>query len=502
MSNGLPVEVIGPDGTVIRPGGWEGGLRGRGRLALFGLVVALLLAAAGFGVSRLFTAASGAQSPEATVREFLTAIEQGDLAGAAATLRPIEAETLVQPAMQVVDELQRLGLVDPAADPSADGAGSGLSFAGVELSTDQVSDRVAFVALEGEVAGPPGGLAPGPLLELLPLPDIVRGSSEAITLPPGAGLAVVAEDGQSYVSLWYTVAELSRREAGMGPPGAPVLERRPSTTPEEVGHALLDSVASEDLAAALALLDPVEAAAAYDYSGLYMDVVGASEGPSGDEGLSFDEATVTAEVDGDLARVTLALTGLDVALHLPPGLPGLGDGGLPSEVSVEIVAVERDDGWYLSPGRSATGLALDALAGLESHDIAGLIAALFGFGPPVESGWAEFVPTDDPAALAMREKLPLDLPGVVTLGHFDDAFRRSGDLSVTRVYALQIGFADATIAETEAPDGEPVVERFGEDVIIVGQRGGMQITVSVFGLDDADTEAVATTLYHAIADRV
>ena len=520
MSNGLPVEVIGPDGTVLRPGGWEGGLRGRRRLALFALVGGLVVAAVVFGVSRLFTAAGGAQSPDGTVRELLDAIEGGDLDGVASTLRPVEAETLVAPALEILSELQRLGMVDADTDASAVGespSGSGVSFAGVELTTEPVSDRVAFVALQGEVTVPPGGLAPGPLLDLLPLPDVASGSLEPVILPPGTGLAVVAEDGESYVSLWYTVAELARREAGMEPPGAPVLSARPSETPEAVGEALLDAVAAADAEGALAILDPVEAAAVYDYSGIYLDTLGASEGAPGDEGLSFDGVTVTSHVDGGLARVTLELTGVDAALHLPPGLPASATGELPSDVTVEIVAVERDDGWYLSPSRSATGLALDVLTELEREDLVDLLASMFGFGqpatempagsgeaaapPPVDVGPAEFVPIDDPAALALREKLPLDLPAVVTLGHFDDALRRSGDLSVTRVYALEVGFADATITETDAPDGAAVVERFGEDVIVVGRQGGLQITVSVFGLDDADTEAVASTLYKTIAAR-
>jgi hypothetical protein len=394
-----------------------------------------------------------------------------------------------------------------------------VSFGGVELSTEQINDRVAFVGLDGEVTGPSGGLPLGPLGELLPLPGGARGPSEAISLPPDAGLAVVVEDGRSYVSLWYTVAEMARRSSGLGPPPAPLLAPRPSDTPDGVGAALLDAVATDDVEAALALVDPVEGAAVYDYSGLYLPTLGTPGTAPADEDFSFDDATVTAEVDGELARVTLALTGVDAALQLPPGLAGAGTGAVPSDVSIDIIAVEREDGWYLSPGRSVTDALLGFLAGLDDEDLEGLLASLLGLdlpfaGPstelptadslepaPVEAGPAEFVPIDAPEALALREKLPLDVPGVQTLGHFDDAFRRAGDLSVTRVYGLAIGFADATITETEAPDGEPIVERFGDDVVIVGQRGGLEITVSVFGLADADAETVASSLYQAIADR-
>jgi hypothetical protein len=433
----------------------------------------------------------------------------------------------VEPALALVGELRRLGLVDvdPSADASA-GAGepaSGISFAGVELSTEQVSDRVAFVGLEGEVAGSPGELLPVPLLDLVPLPGGAS-SSGPTALPPGSGLAVVVEDGESYVSLWYTVAELARRGEGHGPPGPPLLAPQPSESPEEVGQALIDAVATADAEGALGLLDPVEAAAVYDYSSLFPDVLAASGGEAtGDEGLSFDDATVTAEVDGGLAQVTLALTGFEVALQLPPGVPGLEAGELPSEVTVEVVAVEREDGWYLSPTRSVSGVALDVLAGLDGDDLGALLGPLLGpllgldspapateglsepaqdAPPSDEAGWAEFVPVDDPAVVALRQMLPLDVPTVDTLGHFDDAFRRSGDLTVTRVYGLAIGFADATVTETDEPDGEPVVERFGEDVVIVGRRGGLQITVSVFGLVDTDNEAIASTLYRTIADQL
>ena len=119
------------------------------------LVAVLVLALGGgatwWALSRSDSVASGAATPEDAVTELLSALDDGDLLGAANTLAPSEASILADQLTQSFDEYKRLGLLDQNADPS--------SFSGFELvaenltfdsqSAERVNDHVTITKLTG-----------------------------------------------------------------------------------------------------------------------------------------------------------------------------------------------------------------------------------------------------------------------------------------------------------------------------------------------------------------
>jgi hypothetical protein len=262
-----------------------------GRLGVGGLVAALAVGALFASRSALQGPAGPASSAEA-VTQFFAALDNDDLVGLAEVVHPRERESIAQPLFDMVDHGKRLEVV------SADTDMSQLNFIdfqvdGLTYSVEQTGPRLHYVTTTGGTVTVPDDPAfpAGPLLDRFDIDgaEIDGGVTTTDLGDQPMRMAVIEDDGSWYVSLWYSAAERARRDAGMAFPGV-------GTGPDPVGSATPDGVMEDLMAAAfdldadrvLTLLDPVEAAALYDYSPMFM----------ADVQTSLDEVRTQAAVGG------------------------------------------------------------------------------------------------------------------------------------------------------------------------------------------------------------
>ena len=251
---------------------------GRKRLVLaigvLGVLTAGIFAALAIGGSS--TTAGGADSPEEAYQQLLQAISDEDLLGAAELVLPSERETLVQPLFDLVGELQRLEVLDPALDLSAV-SGVDFDFDGVLFETTMLTEDLATLRLVGgrtTTVVEPNAFPFGPLvLDRLPegtIPDDFRTTSESIS-PSDDGLVAIRQNGKWYVSLWYSVAEAARLDAGLPLPDPDdAIVARGGGSPEAAVEEMIRAGIDLDVRRVLELLPPGEAAALHDYAPLFL----------------------------------------------------------------------------------------------------------------------------------------------------------------------------------------------------------------------------------------
>lgn len=282
--------------------------RGPKNLGRFGLAAALVVTAGvgGLAVNSALSDPAGAETPGEAFEAFFVAVDNEDLAGALELLPPGERESLVEPTAAVFRQLARLELFDESADTNSLG-GFDLTVEGVSYSVEQLDPRLAWVTTTG------GTITAGDVdIEQLPLGSAVRDwiddaeansgvesfdqsveSAEGDVADLGAdpfSLAIVEEDGSWYVSVMYTMAESVRQDSGDAFPGlgngpAPV----GGETPGEAMRGMAEAAIDLDMAGVISYLDPIEMAALYDYSPLFLDDVDA----------------MAAEVRAEMGTITL-----------------------------------------------------------------------------------------------------------------------------------------------------------------------------------------------------
>ncbi|MFW2382014.1 MAG: hypothetical protein ACN4GZ_09665 [Acidimicrobiales bacterium] len=245
-----------------------------GRLAVGGLVAALAVGGL-FATRAALTEPAGPASSEEAVTEFFAALDNDDFVGLAEVIHPAERESLAQPVFDMVDHAKRLEVVSASTDLTQS---SFIDFQveGVTFSVESTSPKLHYVTTTGGTISAPENptLPTGPLFDRFDI-DVMDSGGGTVTADLGIEpmqMAVIEEDGSWYVSIWYSVAESARREAGLAFPGV-------GTGPAPVGSATPDGVMEDMMAAifdldadrVLTLLDPEEAAALYDYSPLFMN---------------------------------------------------------------------------------------------------------------------------------------------------------------------------------------------------------------------------------------
>lgn len=302
----------------------------------------------------------GSETPEAAVAEMFAALSNEDFVTVATLIEPGERRSLVEPTFEIIEELQRLNvLADDLDTGSVDGID--LEYNDVEFRTNRVADDLYQVFIEGgetvssfDVAELPLGdlirdrLSPEELSET----GIERGLIESSDVP----IAVVERDGRWYWSLWYTVGEAARQADGRAfPSGRTTLLPSGTDNPEDVMRVMFERAFEFDLSGLVALMDPEETAALYDYSPLFLTDAQSEavdlRSQLRNEGYQWqlDSIESDAEVDGDDARLSIrsmaaSLSGpnVDVAVSLIAdgstgsfGLSGTADGES-VDVSVEL----------------------------------------------------------------------------------------------------------------------------------------------------------------------
>ncbi len=387
-----------------------------------GLVAAALAIAGGgaFAVTRALAEPVGAQTPEEAVVQLFEAVENDDLVGLTESMLPSEREAIIDPMIDLFSELDRLELLDGDFDLEArtDEAGSdGLDFSvrGLDFTTTAIGDGVVnarlnagIVTVRGDVSDLPFGDRADSELGSEALSKSIDQEILDFSAEEDARFTLVEEDGTWYVSLWYSVAEAARADAGEPAPnfGAGVTPAG-GDSPEAAVRLMMERAVDLDAGGVIASLDPSEFRALYDYAPLFLDdadagaaearQAAASEGiswsldrldlSSGDlrgrtvvriEGFAFsagaDGQSISVDFDGNC--VTTVVDREIDEICLDEISDQLGDIDLPqayvdfvNEYTSGITVVERDGAWFVSGVPTMIGAYTDLLASLDPQDI-------------------------------------------------------------------------------------------------------------------------------------
>lgn len=264
---------------------------------------------------------SGAEGAEAAVLELIDAVEAGDLVGVVALIEPAERDTLGRSVIDVVGELQRLGVLDPDLDLSGV-EGVGLSFGEVTTRREPVTDDIVDVIVTSSSVSAHLVIDQPPLGPLVVdrIPSEARGD-RVVSEPgprPETVVATVRRHGRWYVSALYTAAELARRDNGQPLPIGD-LAARGASDPGGAVRGFVDAAVAFDPRGVLARLAPDEAAVLYDYAGLYLpgleEAAARALASARDGGWqwSVDGLEFGVDSEGDRAVVTLTAARATVA---------------------------------------------------------------------------------------------------------------------------------------------------------------------------------------------
>lgn len=302
--------------------------RANGRFAWIAAVVGALalLVGGGFLALTALGADGGADSPEEAVDQLIAAVNAEDFLTLAELLEPAERRTMVEPTIErVLPELIRLGVLDEGIDLSAVG-GIDLELTDVEYRIDEVGGAadMRHVFFTG------GTASSAATADEFPFGDAIRArygddlqdaplTTQAIeeTEPP---VVLVERNNRWYVSLWFTLGEAARREAGAELPSE-IEQPFPlgSATPEEAVEQFIREIADFDLEGLIGRMDPEETAALYRYAPIFLDE---AQTALDDAEQSLRESDVRWSVrdfrfdvarDGDDATVELRGVALEVS---------------------------------------------------------------------------------------------------------------------------------------------------------------------------------------------
>ena len=405
----LPVYGAPSDGPA-HPG--AGAPARRGRRVVATAVAAFAVAAGAVGVSTL-TAADGADSPEAAVEAFFTAMEREDLLGVAEAIDPRERE-VVRPALESTgDEARRLGLASDALD-LRDLQGVEIEVDGLTLDSTTLQDGWAAVDVTDGTLTASADLREIPvgavIAELIDDEIDAGGNSDETTEADLSDLRLVTvrRDGGWHVSLLYSAAEAIRSGLDDAPPRPVYGEGIPAegaSSPEEAVREAVDAAAARDVRRLIAVTSPEEAAVLHDYGEILVDMAGepddsssisvddlgleTTEGPDGTRLVSASSFEVTYENEwermvwvSDGECMTTTYEAVDPDDSWPGQTTSVCEGDLDPEgagpwlgwtfslgTTTPTVTTEEVDGrWYVAPARSVLDTFGAALAVLDADD--------------------------------------------------------------------------------------------------------------------------------------
>ncbi len=376
------------------------------------------------------SAGSGAATADAAVAQFFDSLSNEDFLGAAEVMEPAERRTMVNPGIEMVGELQRLGIL---ADEMSLGAvpGIDLQFDNMTYTPQSLGGGgdVVRVKVDGTVTGsgdaseiPYGSIItdnlPADMLAELTAEgeQAMESSVESID---DLGVVAVQRDGEWYVSLWYSIAEAVRLDSGVE--GLPAFGQGPTPTggesPEDAVWAMASAVENLNVAEMISVLDPEEAAALYDYSNLFLpEAQRELEAEAGDGAvIDFSRIDMRSETNGDDGQVWVdgfAIEFQDGEEHIKIDtdaecmVENLGEGycevsksemeemggmgmGIVSLPTTSSIRVHNVDGrWYMSPMATVMQPMLETIRGIERDQLQGWIddpESLFEESGPLES---------------------------------------------------------------------------------------------------------------------
>ncbi len=409
-----PIVPLEPaPGAEAAPNG--GRSRGKVIAAVVGAVA--IIGAGVFAITRIAgdeASAGGAESPEDAANAFLDAIDQEDVLGIVDVLLPGEQETFRQPIQDLASELKRLEVVSD--DSLGDISGFDISITDRDVQVEQTNiPDIVDLAITAKVGGSIDGAQ-------LPIGDWIRdnvGDEQLAELDEQATpeesdlqLAAVRQDGRWYISVFYSIAEQARRDAGIAEIPAGTVALNGGDSPQDAVDKLLAYTANLDLAWMIGALNPNEFEALQRYAPLFLDDAQADvdsgtvsidlgdteydvRGSGDRRSVLVKKLTFTVTADGEEMTVNVddgcvTVKAADNETHTcagePPELSDLDEifgsteaadrvrellssfqDAIGDAESPGIVVQKVDGSWYVSPIATATD-ALLALSGAFTRD--------------------------------------------------------------------------------------------------------------------------------------
>ncbi len=416
---GYPPPADPPTAAAPPPG------RPRGPVALAALVAIVGLVAAGV-VAYLSLRGGGGDTPAEATRLLADDLQSSDWRSALTRLHPDEVALGGDLGATLRDELVRLEVVRPDADPEA--LLTGATFTDLrfdDTAVEQVRPDVAIAKLVG------GTVTLDRDVDALPLTDSYRRLAYPDGVPPAQApevvdiarvvaeqgrpvrVATVRIDGAWYVSLGYSVADLALVQEGRAWPQGSVAPRG-AATPQDALRESVSALFAQDARRLVELAPPNELAVVHDVGPLLVENAGTprptvrlvelastpTDVPGGtaltiDRLVAEDDSGARATVvrDGDCLSVTetrpagggapTRLCADDLARQGVGSLPGATDPAVRDVVvraaraalGLRIVVVQDEGQYYVSPARTVAGLGIDVLRTLQPADLARLAQA-------------------------------------------------------------------------------------------------------------------------------
>jgi hypothetical protein len=295
--------------------------RSRGKVIAAAVGAAAIVAAGVFAVTRVSgdSGSGGASSPEAAANDFLDALDNEDVLGLVEVLLPGERDTFRQPMQDLVSELTRLEVLSDKADLSKIG-GVDISITDRHVEVEETNaDDITNVSITAKAAATVKG-------EELPIGKWIRDSigdkdmseldstsdPEEDTFP----VTVVRKDGRWYLSLFYSIAENARHDAGDPdiPDQGVALEG--ADTPEAAMDTLIEAAAHLDVATVIGALNPNEAEALQRYAPLFLDD---AQSEAGNANIKIDVSDTKYDVTGEGDTRHVSITAFKATVSTPDG---------------------------------------------------------------------------------------------------------------------------------------------------------------------------------------
>lgn len=375
----------------------------------------------------------GSSSPKAAVQKLVGDLDDSDLIGVLNDLPPGERSAVVDPFTRQINQLKRNDVLASNADPA--------KVSGVDVSAKQltygdktvtINDHVQIVQVTG------GTLTVNADALKLPLTDDVLNQIKANSSDTsqtktydlsdynrtnGHPLRVAAQkvDGHWYPSLAYTIADNAATSQHLQAPAqSDSIPADGASSADEAVRTAIEDLLRGDVRGAIAVTDPVEAAALHDYgplivrqgryssSGVTLDDVQFSDSSAnggtrvtlkslrltergGDTvSITVDGSCFDFTADGDQRHLCLDddnvvggfVTGITGARKsaddLTPAQRSAVKNLLAGSGSLGVVTVQRSGQWYVSPLRTTSELSVTLLSGLQDGDGKELIGLIGG----------------------------------------------------------------------------------------------------------------------------
>jgi hypothetical protein len=298
-TTGLPLYAPPPPPTAVR----------KSPVAVVGVLVGVmaLMAATVFAVSAL-DQPDGSSSPKAAVNHLLGAISHRDALGVIESLPANERDVLRDPLVDIVHQLQRLGILSSFDLNQVPGAR--ITFSDVQLRTTTLGPGVVSV----EVVG--GKVTGETVPKELPVGDELRKAIEkgGGSLPTTSSsstsdladahlkLVTVKDGGGWHVSIGYSIAEAIRGGHGNPPDYAAAPLPVGADSPDHAVSDLVTAAEHERWSQVVSLLDPQEDKALYAYASLFIND---ASNDSSQDTLSISDLRMSDSGSGSTVRVKI-----------------------------------------------------------------------------------------------------------------------------------------------------------------------------------------------------